>query len=93
MSSRKDLYSFEKNKNLESFYQPGIFWEAALIKIENHFNQFGISKFRSDETNLSFFVPTYGCPGNGFDSETISRIYSSLENNLNCKQRRFLEIK
>ncbi len=93
MSGKKDLYSFEKNKNLESFYQPGIFWEAALIKIENQFNQFGISKFRSDDTNLSFFVPTYGCPGNGFDSETVSRIYSSVEKNLNCKQRLFLENK
>ena len=93
MSSKEYFYSSENKRNPGSFYQPGIFWKAALKKIEDQFNEAGISQFRADKTNLSFFVPTYGCPGNGFNSETIAKLYSSVEKNLSCKQKRFLENK
>ena len=58
--SSKSFHSFEKNSSADSFYKPGIFWKSALAKIEKQFNQDGICKFRSNKTNLSFFVPTYG---------------------------------
>ena len=35
---------------------------SGIKKIEHEFNEHGICKFRSNEVNLSFFVPTYGCP-------------------------------
>ena len=79
MRSKKDIYCFDKNINLKDFYEPGIFWEAALKKIEHEFNEHGICKFRSNEVNLSFFVPTYGCPGNGFSTKIINKLYSSLK--------------
>ena len=93
MRSKKDIYCFDKNINLKDFYEPGIFWEAALKKIEHEFNEHGICKFRSNEVNLSFFVPTYGCPGNGFSTKIINKLYSSLKKDLSYKQKRSLENK
>ena len=91
MNNKEEFYSFEKETNSEKFYQAGVFWKAALTKIENQFNEHGISNFRSNETNLSFFVPTYGCPGNGFNFETIEKLYNSVGEYLSCKQKRYLE--
>ena len=93
MNNKEEFYSFEKERNSKNFYQAGVFWKAALTKIENQFNEHGISKFRSNETNLSFFVPTYGCPGNGFNFKTIEKLYNSVGKSINCKQKRYLENK
>ncbi len=68
-------------------YLPGSFWKNALEEIKKCFLVNGISSFRKEEINLSFFVPTYGSPGNGFSFADSDRIYKTLKSSLNSKQK------
>jgi len=66
----------EKAKDQRNFklYEPGIFWKKALKVIEKKYLEKGIKDFRSDKTNLRFFVPTYGPPGNSFKKGFLRKI-------------------
>ena len=54
-------------KNIPKLYKPSSFWMDATQKIINEIDRSGIENFRRLKTPLSFFVPTYGVPGNGFN--------------------------
>jgi putative sugar O-methyltransferase len=47
-------------------YRPTHFWGEASSRIVEEIGMHGIERFRSLPMPLSFFVPTYGSPGNGF---------------------------
>jgi putative sugar O-methyltransferase len=53
----------------DNLYQPSAFWNEASMQIKNELILYGIEKFRSLETALGYFVPTYGTPGNSFTKE------------------------
>ena len=55
-------------------YQPSSFWRQASIKIMQEFANGGIERFRSLPTALSFFVPTYGFPGNGLNEALVTEM-------------------
>ena len=78
---KKDIEIIEKySQELElqdRCYLPGSFWKSALEEIKKCFLVNGISSFRKEEVNLSFFVPTYGSPGNGFSFADLDRIYKT----------------
>jgi putative sugar O-methyltransferase len=53
-------------------YRPSIFWAEASSRVAEEIRTVGVGRFRSMDSALGFFVPTYGVPGNGF-SEDWSR--------------------
>jgi putative sugar O-methyltransferase len=55
-------------------YKPSSFWEEASKNITNALRAKGIENFRSIVEILSFFVPTYGSPGNSFSPEMQGEI-------------------
>ena len=48
----------------EPLYRPTAFWDSAARKIKQELLQHGVENFRRLPAALSFFVPTYGVPGN-----------------------------
>ncbi|MCI4410826.1 MAG: putative sugar O-methyltransferase [Thiotrichales bacterium] len=53
-------------------YQPGVFWQEASKDMVEDLAKNGIENFRRLSSSLSYFVPTYGFPGNAL-SETAVR--------------------
>jgi putative sugar O-methyltransferase len=49
-------------------YRPSAFWHDASCTIVDELRRHGFDGFRGLPTPLSFFVPTYGTPGNGFSA-------------------------
>ncbi len=47
-------------------YRPTVFWDEASARIVAELETSGVERFRSLDTALGFFVPTYGAPGGGF---------------------------
>ena len=72
--------------NLSIFYEAGPFWQKALDDIEREFLLNGIRNFRGSDLNLNFFVPTYGCPGNGFTATQKENLIKKCSN-LSKKQK------
>lgn len=60
-------------------YQPTAFWGEACSQIYQELIEGGISSFRKHKTALSFFVPTYGIPGNSFIPEAVQNIRKALK--------------
>ena len=87
-SDEKPNKSSKKNRKL---YEPGIFWKKALEQIENRYIEKGIKDFRSDRLNLSFFVPTYGCPGNTFDNSFVEKIQKICKSQYSQRQLKEVE--
>lgn len=46
-------------------YRPTAFWQSAIDPLVEELRRGGLSRFRSLDSSLKFFVPTYGSPGNG----------------------------
>jgi len=74
-----------------SVYEPSIFWKKALQTINNVYMEKGIKSFRSDDTNLMFFVPTYGLPGNSFTRAFVQKIESICKENYGERQIKEIE--
>jgi putative sugar O-methyltransferase len=72
--------ALEDMKAQSALYQPTEFWAEASEKIFENLASEGIANFRRASLPLSFFVPTYGEPGNclGHSSEEL---VDSLSNN------------
>ena len=60
-------------------YQPTSFWTEASQLIVNELCAHGVERFRSLETPLSYFVPTYGIPGNCFAKEMAEGLAEKLQ--------------
>lgn len=54
----------------DELYQPTSFWQEASSQIVTEICTHGVGRFRSLQTALGFFVPTYGNPGGGFTAES-----------------------
>lgn len=52
----------------DELYQPSAFWREASARIVAELGEQGVEWFRTLETALGFFVPTYGAPGGGFSA-------------------------
>jgi len=57
--------------NQSPLYQPGVFWQEASIDMMQDISKNGLASFRKLPSSLSFFVPTYGYPGNALSNETM----------------------
>jgi putative sugar O-methyltransferase len=55
----------------DELYRPTIFWDEASSRIVAELVSAGVERFRSLETSLGFFVPTYGTPGGGISAEQV----------------------
>jgi putative sugar O-methyltransferase len=60
-------------------YRPTIFWDEASAKIVAELEEHGIEKFRSLNTALWFYAPTYGVPGNSFTAEQAQAFLTLAE--------------
>ena len=87
------INDIKERVNLRDVYKPGIFWQDVLNKIEESYKEDGIKNFRANKTNLSFFVPTYGSPGNGFAVNDLEKVVSQFPSNLNYKQIKYIKNK
>ena len=88
---KKVRYFLENLLNQKEYYLPGLFWKGALEEIAENYIDKGIDNFRREDINLQFFVPTYGCPGNGFNKNEISYILSQNFDSLSIKQNSYLQ--
>ncbi len=81
MNSFREYYqrSFQLMHIKDPLYRSTSFWEEACINISQDIDKSGLDNFRSNETNLNFFVPTYGHPGNSFSKEMTEDILNLLE--------------
>lgn len=61
----------EKLSQQSELYKPGPFWETASLEMVKELNEKGLKKFRSLESSLSFFVPTYR---NELSAESIQQL-------------------
>jgi putative sugar O-methyltransferase len=75
------MTSNQSNVNCESMmqllalqsplYQPGVFWQEASKDMIDDLTANGIENFRRLSSSLSYFVPTYGFPGNALSETTV----------------------
>ena len=82
-----------KSEQTSHLYEPGAFWKGALDKILKIYLEKGIDGFRSERVNLSFFVPTYGCPGNSFEMSFVEKIKTICKKHYGQKQLREIEVR
>lgn len=72
-------------------YQPGVFWEEASKVMMEELDTKGIETFRSLSSSLSFFVPTYGYPGNALSEQTMDSLKDWINSQaLPAKQSAYL---
>jgi putative sugar O-methyltransferase len=88
MSSYGDL--LRKSRNAGPLYAPTPFWEAATDRLVDDIKRDGIKNFRNRGAPLSFFVPTYGFPGNSLSPEQITAL-ESVAGSFSSKQQAMVE--
>ena len=87
----RSILQYKKELEIKSdCYKPGIFWQNALKEIEKLYLSNGLSNFRNHPTNLSFFVPTYGYPGNGLSVGVKNKLITLIKNSKSGKDQKFL---
>jgi len=59
-------------------YKPTSFWNNASKLIVHEIEEAGVEKFRSLNSTLNYFVPTYGLPGNSFTKEIVDALTTKL---------------
>lgn len=62
-------------------YRPSAFWDEASADIVKELTEGGVENFRAMPKALSFFVPTYGSPGNSFTKKQASELKDWLSQN------------
>lgn len=90
MKIRLDL--IDELKKQSSLYQPGAFWKEATSVMLDDLNKNGIENFRRLTSSLTFFVPTYGYPGNALSDKNMQSLndWSQLQG-LDKKQDAYLK--
>lgn len=63
------VLAYETLQTQNELYRPTVFWDEASSRIVAELEANGVESFRSLDTTLGFFVPTYGLPGGGFGAE------------------------
>lgn len=83
----------EDMKDQHELYQPSEFWREASKSIVNEILDSDISQFRALPKPLGFFVPTYGCPGNSFNTNQVTNLIKNFEMSPNSSQKSILGLK
>jgi len=73
-------------------YQPTSFWASASDKISEEFCQLGIENFRSHPTALNYFVPNYGVPASGLNSQQVDLLLSTLKTHFPDYKKSYLSL-
>jgi putative sugar O-methyltransferase len=68
----------EAMRGAPELYRPAVFWEAATAKIVAEIETAGVERFRSLPTPMSYFVPTWGVPVNGFTRQQVAALEAAL---------------
>jgi putative sugar O-methyltransferase len=63
----------------QELYKPTSFWSKASQLIADEIEKNGVEKFRSLNSTLNYFVPTYGLPGNSFTKEMSEALQKKLK--------------
>jgi putative sugar O-methyltransferase len=80
MHKYTELAEAIEDMNAQSeLYRPTSFWSNASQRIVDELNEQGIERFRRFTSTLSFFVPTYGLPGNCFTKELVDALTNTVE--------------
>ena len=64
----------------DALHRPTSFWQEASLAISEELRTHGVEKFRSLPGPLGYFVPTYGLPGNSFDTELVVDLLETVSN-------------
>lgn len=75
------ITAYEDMLTQNEFYKPTSFWDNASRIIVSELEEKGVEKFRSLNSTLDYFVPTYGLPGNCFTKEIYDSLTNTLKNN------------
>lgn len=73
------LLACEAMRAQSTLYRPTVFWDEASSRIVSEIESGGVERFRSLDTALGFFVPTYGVPGGGFSAEQLQGLRNWLQ--------------
>lgn len=63
----------------KAIYKPTSFWDRAAQEIVSAIEESGVDNFRRLHVPLSYFVPNYGIPANGFTKEVKESICENLK--------------
>ncbi len=74
-------FVYEEMQSQNELYKPTSFWNNASKQIVDDIEQSGVEHFRSLNSTLNYFVPTYGLPGNSFTKEITSSVLELVKNN------------
>jgi putative sugar O-methyltransferase len=88
MISQTDL--LEKSRAAGQLYAPTPFGEQGSARILDDLDRDGIENFRNRGAPLSFFVATYGYPGNSLSQEQIA-VLQAVAEGFAPKQRAMVE--
>lgn len=72
MTTYDDLLN--RSRAAGPLYAPTPFWEAGVERVLADLERDGIENFRNRGAPLSFFVPTYGYPGNSLSTAQIAAL-------------------
>ncbi|NCC62104.1 MAG: putative sugar O-methyltransferase [Verrucomicrobiae bacterium] len=74
--------SLQQMQEQNELYKPTAFWSGVALKIVDDIRMYGIDAFRSYQSSLGYFVPTYGMPGNSFSPEQAESLKAVLQADL-----------
>jgi putative sugar O-methyltransferase len=84
MKNKNELsFCFEEMSKQSELYKPTSFWSDASKLIVSEIEEFGIENFRSLPSTLSYFVPTFGNPGNGISEKAVEDVTALLKGKYN----------
>lgn len=73
-------------------YRPGPFWQEASNAMLADFERLGLACFRQQSLPLTYFVPTYGYPGNALSASTMQVLTELTElPTQSAKQQAYLQ--
>ena len=61
-------------KAQDTVFQATSFWDTAINPMISDLTEYGMDNFRSWPSALTYFVPTYGTPGNGLSEELMDNL-------------------
>ena len=71
----------------KEIYKATTFWETAIEPILRDISKHGVENFRQWNSALTYFVPTYGFPGNSLPQDTYLKIKELVSEAATSKQK------
>jgi putative sugar O-methyltransferase len=78
-------------KAQNELYQATSFWDTAIDPMLSDLAEQGIENFRQWQSALTYFVPTYGSPGNSLSLELMSKLNNLIMDAETSKQQQALK--